>query len=245
CFVQNRWEEGLKHLALCQDPVLSGVAELDLNTPRSGAPDPKIAEAWWDYAKNAPAYDQWSAQSRARYWYTRCLPGLTGLNKLNAEKRLAFTSGGTEYRPGLFCEFTAKQVSVLKGKKARIDPVVDFSGSEFAEPKKTTDLTLKWTGALVPPQAGRYRLSASTGGAVRIRVEGKVVIDTTLPKASRKEALVPLGERATPIVIEFFCQNTDRHKLQLLWALPGRSEQQPIAAEYLFHDKKVDAALGK
>jgi PA14 domain len=245
CFVQNRWDDGLKHLARGANTALRELAELDLKTPRTGVPpDAKIADAWWDYAQSAPTDEQWAVQTRTRYWYGRCIPGLTGLNKAKAEARLVFTSGGIEYRPGLVCEFSAKQSVVLKGKKARIDAVIDFSGGEFSDSGKQTDLTLKWAGLLVPPQAGRYELIAQTNDSVRVRVDGKLVIDTVSAKGKR-EAQVTLGEKPTPIVVEFSAPNTDRHKLKLAWVVPGGSGDEPIPAECLFHDKKAEAALGK
>jgi hypothetical protein len=246
CFVQNRWDDGLKHLAKGEDAALRAVAELDLKTPRTGVPeDTTVADAWHAYAPTAPADALFGVQARARYWYTRSIPGLTGLNKARAEGRLVFASGGVDYRPGLVCELSAKQPAVLLGTKARLDPVIDFSGGEFAAGTKQTDLTLKWTGALVPPRAGRYTLVAQTTDPVRVRVDGKVVIDTTGAGAAKREAPVALGERATPFVVEFFAPNTATHKIKLAWVVPGGSAEEPIPAEYLFHDKKAAAALGK
>jgi hypothetical protein len=246
CFGQNKWDEGLKYLTKGGDPALRAVAELDLKTPRTGVPeDAKVADAWWEYAQTAPADVLWAAQARTRYWYGRCIPGLTGLNKARAETRLAFTAGGVEYRPGLVCELSAKQPAVLKGKKARLDAVLDFSGGEFTDGTKTTDLTVKWTGALVPPRAGRYTLGAQTNDPVRVRVDGKIVIDTTAGGAGKKEAAVVLGERAAPIVVEFSAPNTDRHKIRLAWVVPGGSGEESIPSEHLFHDRKAEAVLGK
>lgn len=245
CFVQNRWDEGLKHLAAGEDAALRAVAEVDLKAPRAGVPDDaKVADAWWEYAQSAPADFQWAAQSRTRYWYGRCIPGLTGLNKARAETRLAVAVGGTEYRPGLLCEFAAKQPAVLKGKKARLDTALDFSSDEFADAGKQTDLTVKWTGALVPTRGGRYTLAARTTDQVRIRVDGKVVIDTSVA-AGRRDAPVVLGERATPIVVEYFAPNVAGHRIKLVWVPPGAAEEEVIPAECLFHDKKLESSLGK
>lgn len=245
CFVQGRWEDGLKHFSKGSNETLRGIAELDLKTPRTGTPEVKIADTWWEYAQSAPADELWGVQTRTRYWYGRCIPGLTGLSKARAESRLVFTQAGVEYRPGLVCEFSAKLPAVLKGKKARIDPIIDFSGGEFSDGSKQTDLTVKWTGSLVPPLAGRYTLSATTGDPVRVRVDGKVVIDTVSTKSSKKEGQVVLGERPTSIVVEFFAPNTDRHKLKLHWTVPGTADEETIPAENLFHDKKAAAVLGK
>jgi hypothetical protein len=78
-----------------------------------------------------------------------------------------------------------------------------------------------------------------------VRVDGRAVIDTTGAGAARREARVSLGERATPVVVEFFAPNADRHKIKLAWVVPGGSADEPIPDEHLFHDKKAAAALGK
>ncbi|MCE9565102.1 MAG: hypothetical protein K8U57_23980 [Planctomycetes bacterium] len=246
CFIQNRWEDGLKHISKGEDAVLRMVAELDLKAPRTGPiEDSKLAEAWWEYAQIAPADAQWAAQVRTRYWYGRCIPALTGLKKAQAEGRLAITVAGMEYRPGLLCEFTAKQVAVLKGKKARIDPIIDFSGGEFSDGAKQTDLTLKWTGALVPSRGGRYMLVAQTTDPVRVRVDGKIVIDTMIGGTSKREASVVLGEKVTPLVVDYSTPNTDRHRIKLAWIVPGGTAEEAIPADCLFHDKKIEAVLPK
>lgn len=245
CFVQGRWDDGLKHLALSTSAALREVAELDLKTPRTGTPEVNIADAWWDYAQTAPADERWGVLTRTRYWYSRCIPGLTGLNKVKAESRLVFTFTGVEYRPGLVCELSAKRPAVLNGKKARIDPIIDFSGGEFADGGKQTDLTIKWTGVLIPPIGGRYELGVNTSDPVQVRIDNRVVIDTRTPKASKKEGNVILGERPALITVEFSAPNTDRHKLKLTWRSPASPSEDVIPAECLFHDKKAAAALGK
>jgi len=149
-----------------------------------------------------------------------------------------------EYGPGLICEFTARHPVVLKGKKARLEPTVDFSAGEFTDASKTTDLTVKWTGAIVAPLPGRYALSVSDGGPVRVRLDHKVVIDTTV-KGSRKEAKVMIAERPVPLIVEFFAQNTDRYTIKLFWSGPGASGEEVIPAECLYHDKRSESVLSK
>jgi len=246
CFIQSRWDDGLKHLSKGEDAALRAVAELDLKTPRTGAPeDSKLADAWWEYAQAAPADAQWPAQVRTRYWYGRCIPALTGLNKARAEGRVAITVAGVEYRPGLLCEFTApKQPAILKGKKARIDATIDFAGGEFAEGTKQTDVIAKWTGALAPARGGRYTLVAQTNDPVRVKVDGKTVIDTTVGGAPKREFAVTLGEKVTPILVEYFALNADKYKLKLAWVAPGSAAEEVIPAECLFQtcSTKLDDA---
>jgi len=247
CFTQNRWDDGLKHLAKGEDAALRAVAELDVKTPRTGTPeDAKLADAWWEYAQAAPADAQWAAQVRTRYWYAKTVPGLSGLNKARAEGRLGITVGTVEYRPGLLCEFTApKQPAILKGKKARIDATVDFVAGEFADGTKQTDVTARWTGVLAPTRGGRYTLVAQTNDPVRVKIDGKIVIDTTVGGTPKREASVALGEKVTPIQVDYFALNADKYKIKLAWVAPGSTTEEVIPAECLFHDRKNESALGK
>src|SRR5262249_26339699 len=156
-------------------------------------------------------------QYRARYWYARALPGLAGEARTQAENRLGFNAGGTDYRSGLLAEFSAKVPAVLQGKKGRIDPVLSFSAAEFKGEGTgvATDLTLKWSGFLLPQRAGRYRIITVATDPVIVRIDGKAVIDTN-SKTPRRDVLIPLPDRPTAIAVEFKCLNTDRHNLKLL-----------------------------
>ncbi|MDB5308311.1 MAG: hypothetical protein JWO38_2513 [Gemmataceae bacterium] len=247
CYTQGRWEEGLKLLAKGGGPALKAVAELDANTPRDGSPDAKAADAWWDYAQTAPDAEKRVAEARARHWYALALPKLAGDQKTQAETRLALTYNGADYRQGLVAEFAAKVPSVLQGKKGRVDPVVVFSGGEFSDAGvgRATDISVKWTGVIVPPGPGRYRLVANTTDPVRVRVDGKVVIDTISSKTGRREGTIGLPDRPSPVTIEFPCINTDRHQLKLCWTRAGSDAEALIPPEVLFHDRKLESAIGK
>src|SRR5439155_18942157 len=106
-------------------------AALDAAAPRSGPVDVKVADAWWDAAQAASDLDKRAAEYRARFWYARALPTLTGAERTQAETRLGFTAGGVDYRTGLLAEFTAKVPAVLQGKKARLDSFLSFDAGEF------------------------------------------------------------------------------------------------------------------
>ena len=71
------------------------------------------------------------------------------------------------------------------------------------------------------------------------------MIDTFTSRSARRDAQVILGERPVPISVEFVGANTDRHRIKLKWIRPGESSPEVIPAEYLFHDKRGETALGK
>ena len=257
CFVQGRWPEGLKPLAKGDVPHLKAAAEAELATPRTGVPDLAAADAWWVASQAEGEPDARAAASRARHWYARAMPGLMGLDKAKAEGRLAFTLAGVEHRPGLLVKFTAvNKGPSFKVPPPRIDPLIDFAAGEFArfydtDKGKTAPIPLEaeWSGVVVPPRAGRYRLVAAVPNAqdtVKVRLDGKLVIDTATNKAGRKDAAVTLPDRPVPLVVEFVGINATGHTARLMWLPPGGAEEEPLPAEFLFHDrKKADAALKK
>jgi len=247
CFAQARWDDGLKLLAKGADPVLRAAADLDLAETRTGVADVKVGDAWWGYAQAAPDAEKRAAEARARFWYGRAVGGLTGLAKATAEGRMGFAVNATEYRPGLLAEFTTRSPTAPKLTKARIEPGVEFSNLEFADlPKKGTDVTAKWTGVLVPPRPGRYKLVVVTTEPVKVAVGGKTVIDTITAKSARKDATVTLPDRPTLIVVELHTVPTARNdvrRLKLGWQLAGAAADDVIPPEYLFHDRKAESVI--
>ncbi len=209
----------------------------------------KLAEAWWDYATTAPDTERKPAEGRARHWYHKVVGTLTGFARAEAEKRLGFTAGPVEYRPGLVAEFAApgKPAVVPREKKARVEMGIDFSGSEFMDGGKSVDLLGKWAGVVVAPRPGRYKFVFETRDPVRVRIGGGTAyqIDTVKDKAGRKEVAILLTEKPTAVAVELFAKNDDRHGLKLTWVPPGKAEPEPIPPEYLYHDRKAESVIGK
>lgn len=79
CFQKGDWEKGLPLLALGSDETLKSLAERDGQGPVSVGEQVALADAWWDAG----------GVKRAGYWYQKALPGLSGLQKDKAQKRLA------------------------------------------------------------------------------------------------------------------------------------------------------------
>ncbi len=101
CGEQQKWSEGLPHLAKSDRPKLARVAQLDLQLPRDGQAQYELAEQWWDLSEQAEkdSPDQVLFQQRAAHWYQYALPSLAGLSQIKAEKRihdaLAAANGGS------------------------------------------------------------------------------------------------------------------------------------------------------
>jgi hypothetical protein len=100
CAVRGNWETGPALLAKGSDPVLRDLAERELARPSGPAEESRMGDGWWDLSeKEKDAVLKEGLLKRARTWYRRAVPGLSGLPKAKAEKRmgdpLADQFGGT------------------------------------------------------------------------------------------------------------------------------------------------------
>lgn len=88
CFYRGDWQQGLPHLSRGSDATLKDLATKSLATPNVALSLAELGDAWWDAAENAKGKDKEALQSGAHLWYSQALPGLAGLNKVKAQKRL-------------------------------------------------------------------------------------------------------------------------------------------------------------
>ena len=87
--VKGDWKRGLPMLAKGSEPALKSLAEQELGKPTDAAAQAALGEAWAAQAeKETPTY-KIRARGRAAEWLGRAIPGLTGLVKVSAEKKLA------------------------------------------------------------------------------------------------------------------------------------------------------------
>lgn len=87
-FDRNDWVAGLKHLAKAGDDAIKNAAKADL----AGSADQAkaLGDQWWAIAEcPINARELAGYRSRAVFWYTRAVGGLSGLQKTLVEKRIA------------------------------------------------------------------------------------------------------------------------------------------------------------
>jgi hypothetical protein len=128
-------------LALGSDPTLSGLAEQELVAPESADGQAELADAWWKYAENADGPVKEATRTRAGRWYHQALPGLSGLPKVKAERRLQELAklGISDRRP-------------IVGPTSRREPLV-----RPTSPRKYQPVNLL---ALIDPKKDNYRQGA-------------------------------------------------------------------------------------
>jgi beta-glucosidase len=142
-------------------------------------------------------------------------------------------TGGANSQPGLNAEYfantTLSGLPVLK----RVDAGVDFEWNNVSPGPGVPPwkYSVRWTGELVPPVDGDYRLGASADGGYRIYLDGKKFVDDSAPHGTRAmTTLVHLqGGHAYPIRMEYFhtwWESTAR----LLWLPPNLSQEAVNAA---------------
>ena len=88
CFVKVEWEKGLPCLAKGSDEALKTLAERDVvatNVPKELL---AVADGWWAFAEKQSGAVKTKIQTHAVGYYTRALPGLSGIDKAKAQKRI-------------------------------------------------------------------------------------------------------------------------------------------------------------
>ena len=88
CFVKVDWDSGIPMLAMGSDEALKALAMQELKGAASSHEQAALGDHWWDLAEKQEGAVKKQIQGRAGYWYEKALPGLSGLMKDKAEKRL-------------------------------------------------------------------------------------------------------------------------------------------------------------
>ncbi len=92
CFMKGDWSRGLPMLAKGDDAVSKAQAQKDLAHPAAATARLAVGDGWWDLSEQKEGGAKLHLQARAGEWYRKAIPGLTGLPKAKAEKRLAEAS---------------------------------------------------------------------------------------------------------------------------------------------------------
>ncbi|GAB3049957.1 glycoside hydrolase family 3 protein [Stenotrophomonas tumulicola] len=85
------------------------------------------------------------------------------------------------------------------------------------------NFSIRWSGQLVPPRSGTYRLEAAANDGVRVYLDGKPVIDRWKESDRLQAESVELqlqGQRAYDLRLEYFEGERDAG-VRLAWEMPG------------------------
>jgi hypothetical protein len=234
---------GLPHLAgadgeFAQIAALAETAEVDVSGRLP------LAAAWKAAAEQAPAWKT-DCLLQAKYWAGRAAATAAGQNDpaaaaLGAELQGVVGLDLARLKPGLRtvlfdgAEFENPRIW-------RVDPYIDFdAGYGPPAPGAPADnFAVRWTGWLLPPVAGRYVFKTFSDDSVRLRIDGKLVIDRWAKGAGEETAEVELTDGPHHLVVEFNDYQVAA-RLSLRWSLKDLSTEHLIPTEALFHDPALE-----
>lgn len=110
----------------------------------------------------------------------------------------------------------------------RIDPFLD---TYFHLIPLNRPYTIEWTGSLVAPQSGLYRLGLRAVQEAELYLDGQLLITTAGPNLYT-EAALPLEVGIHDILIRYR-DSADRSRIHLTWA-PPNGTLEPIPSQYLW-----------
>lgn len=119
--------------------------------------------------------------------------------------------------------------------KKRIDPQVNFHWGEKAPDAELSvdNFSIRWTGWLKAPVAGRYRLSLAADDAGSLWLDDRPVLGS---EAGTWQADIELDEKPHSLKIEFV-EGTIWAGVYFTWARLGHSTTHVVPAEVLFQDR--------
>lgn len=87
-FFRDDWKAAAACLEKTKLDVLKSLASAEASSPNSPVVMAALADQWYDSARSLESDLARLARNRAAYWYRQALPGVQGLTKAKAEKRL-------------------------------------------------------------------------------------------------------------------------------------------------------------
>ena len=209
-FTANQPARGMPLLAKGSDPLLKATAAKDLEVPDPVAEQVALGDAWAEvtkaeYAKPqppGPTSAKEAAFRRAEFWYGRALAQSEGLGraallkKVNEFRLPRLQRGlagdyfhGRDFQRRAFTKVDANLDWNWKGGK----PDDTLPGDVFS---------VRWTGWIKSPSAGRYTLIAAHDDGMRVWVDGQLVIDDW-GKAGKAKADVDLTGSLQELKVEY------------------------------------------
>ncbi|MFT5129307.1 MAG: hypothetical protein ACI8W8_002929 [Rhodothermales bacterium] len=127
----------------------------------------------------------------------------------------------------------------------RIDAKVDFDWSGSGPTDDRADgFAIRWQGFLIAPQAGRYRIAATTDDGMRVYVAGKKVVESWVDQSAvRISGEIELQAGSHPIAMEYF-ESSGEATAKLEWQPPGAAEFAIIPSSALRSSQAPDAQPG-
>lgn len=126
----------------------------------------------------------------------------------------------------------------------RIDPKIDFPWLRgFPIPNLDGEgFAARWTGAIVAPRAGAYRLIAHHDDGCRIWVDDVMISDAWRNGGGTSEGFVEFTAKPQAFRVEFYNHNGPAH-LTLHWVAPGQELMSVVPPDVFFVGKEAATRL--
>ena len=112
----------------------------------------------------------------------------------------------------------------------QIDAAIDFVWKDARPlpPQSGYEFSARWTGYLVPPVSGSYRLGVDACNGYKLYLDGELFVEyeSVHHPALRSKAVELEGGRFYPLRLEFLSHGQDP-QARLLWARPGVEYETP------------------
>ncbi|HEV3004749.1 MAG TPA: PA14 domain-containing protein [Pirellulales bacterium] len=242
CWFQGDWGRGLPLLARSSDRQLGELAALELEAQADRSRASGLADAWLAAADLQRRAEETRYLEQAKFWRHRALHGgaagvgAAGPGSANRQADAARVSV-ERLELGLVREvFEGAGFKQLQKKSA--DWQVDFEIGDSALP--AGKFSVRWTGWLVPPFAGKFSLAIASDETVRLRLDDKSIIDL------KRQPLAVNGQGTQPqrhaveltagpheLVVEMEGALVDS-SITLLWSFKDSTEHVVPAEAFYF-----------
>jgi hypothetical protein len=131
CFVMDDWTKGLRHLARGGDATLAAAAKADLAGPTTAQGLAATADLWWEAAATGNYQDRGAMKRRALAAYEKALPGITGLAKIKATRRLKAAETSRNGTPVTSLKLLGYTGLIHNDRSGSTIRPVDFGGKKY------------------------------------------------------------------------------------------------------------------
>jgi hypothetical protein len=249
-FAKNRPDKAMPYFSKAADAELKAAAGLELDNPSDAKGQLAVADAWDQLSVKRRGPDKQPFELRAFHWYLRASASAQGLDKAKADKRVEEIRAAIEKRlladagkagtlplemksllaPGVVVEYFSDQ---QLGSRALMKVVENVRTNPLhrneAKMPPTGQFSARWTGWLIPPKAGTYKIVFNYRAGLYI--DNKPVV---APRQTKTDVVVELSAR--PHHIRYEAGNLGWGSVpRFEWQHEEEGASRPITPEFLFH----------
>ncbi len=250
-FVKYKPEKAMPHFAKSSDADLKAAAAMELENPSVTKAQLEMASAWDEVALKRRGPDKQPLELRAFHWYLKASAGsarvwtkrrpTSAWKKCERELRSGYwlmRGKSARYHrrsrpllsPGIVVEYYADEQLASRAlvkvvENVRTNPL-HRNEAKMPQPGQ---FSARWTGWLIPPKAGTYKIVFNYRAALAI--DGKPVV---APRQTKTDVVLELSAR--PHHIRYEAANLAWGSMpRFEWQYEDESSSRQITPEFLFH----------